>query len=97
MNSMYVWEVKEDAGYDGILWSVLIKDDENALSKIRKEVEYYYSSSIVCESDKQEGLVKIESVVNLDELELDLIHLQPSLSLPFGYQSSIEISRVKVL
>lgn len=32
---MFVYEVRENAGYDGILDRVLIKDDENSLEKVK--------------------------------------------------------------
>lgn len=32
---MYVWELKEAVAYEGNLWSVLIKDDEEVLGKVK--------------------------------------------------------------
>lgn len=32
---MYVWELKEVVAYEGNLWSILIKDDEKALEKVK--------------------------------------------------------------
>ena len=88
---MYVWEVKEDASYDGILWSVLIKDDENSLGKIKKEVIQYYNTSSIFESDKINGIAKINSITNLE----DLLGIQ--MYLPFGRYSTIEVNRVELL
>ena len=35
---MYVWEVRENGGYDGILWSTLIRCYKNSLGKVKKTV-----------------------------------------------------------
>lgn len=34
-DKIYVWELKEAVDYEGNLWSILIKDDEKALEKVK--------------------------------------------------------------
>lgn len=42
---MFVYEVRENAGYDGILDRVLIKDDENALEKVKEALIWMLEST----------------------------------------------------
>ena len=35
---MYVWEVREVIDYEGNLWSILLKDDDNVLGKVKEIV-----------------------------------------------------------
>ena len=35
---MYVWEVREVIDYEGNLWSILLKDDNNVLGKVKEIV-----------------------------------------------------------
>lgn len=37
-DKIYVWELKEVAAYEGNLWSILIKDDEEVLGKVKSFV-----------------------------------------------------------
>lgn len=32
---MYVWEVRENGGYEGVYWSILVKDNDEALEKVK--------------------------------------------------------------
>ena len=36
IDKMYVWEVRENGGYDGIYWTILVKDDSKSLDKVKK-------------------------------------------------------------
>lgn len=35
---MYVWEVREVVDYEGNLWSILLRDDDNVLGKVKEIV-----------------------------------------------------------
>lgn len=42
---MFVYEVRENAGYDGILDRVLVKDDENSLEKVKEALIWMLEST----------------------------------------------------
>jgi len=83
---MYVWEVRENGGYDGILWSVLIKDDEYALDKIKdvviKDLECSSDREILAkqEIDVVQALVSIESYYKVEK-----------------FSTNIEVEKIEVL
>ena len=84
---MYVWEVRENGSYDGILWSVLIMDDDKALEKIKREIVSYYNTSCNCEYTK---FTEVEKVRNLESLE-------EYMRFEFGRYSDIEVIKTMVI
>ena len=84
---MYVWEVRENAGYDGILWSVLIMDDDNALEKIKREIISHYNTSCNC------NYTILTETSNVKSLE----YLEEYMSFEFGRYSDIEVIKTKVI
>lgn len=84
---MYVWEVRENASYDGILWSVLILDDDKALEKIKCEIIKYYNTRCNCE------YTVLTETSNVKSLE----YLEEYMSFEFGRYSDIEVIKTKVI
>lgn len=84
---MYVWEVRENASYDGILWSVLIKDDDKALEKIKCEIIKHYNTNCNCKHTKFTEVEKVRNLESLDEY----------MSFEFGKYSDIEVIKTKVI
>ena len=84
---MYVWEVRENASYDGILWSVLIMDDDKALEKIKSEIISYYNTSCNCKYTEFTETEKVRNLESLDEY----------MSFEFGRYSDIEVIKTKVI
>lgn len=86
MQVMYVWEVRENGGYDGIYWTVLVKDDSEALCKVKKilleNLETEYDWDLLAKS-------QIEPVNNLFELSSDL-------SFEKKY-STLEVKKIQVI
>ena len=84
---MYVWEVRENSSSDGILWSVLIMDDDKALEKIKREIVSHYNTSCNCEFCV---FTDVEKVRNLESLE-------EYMSFEFGRYSDIQVFKYKVI
>ena len=84
---MYVWEVRENASYDGILWSLLIMDDNKALDKIKREIISYYDISCNC---KYTAFTETEKVRSLESLE-------EYMRFEFGTYSDIEVIKTEVI
>lgn len=84
---MYVWEVRENASYDGILWSVLILDDDKALEKIKCEIIKHYNTSCNC------NYTVLTETSNVKRLE----YLEEYMSFEFGRYSDIEVIKTKVI
>lgn len=84
---MYVWEVRENASYDGILWSVLIVDNDKALEKIKREIISHYNTNCNC------NYTILTEVSNVKGLE----YLEEYMSFEFGRYSDIEVIKTKVI
>lgn len=83
---MYVWEVRENGGYEGIYWSTLVKDDEFALKKIKKilidDLSSTYDYDVMAKS-------QIPVVSNLTELP-DYLEFEKK-------YESLEVSKIEVI
>ena len=82
---MFVYEVRENAGYDGILDRVLIKDDENALEKVKEALIWMLELS-----HQPLASITISDVKNMSKLEE--YH-----SFEVGRYTSFDVEKVEVI
>lgn len=82
---MFVYEVRENAGYDGILDRVLIKDDENALEKVKETL-----IGMLEFSHHPLASITISDVKNMSKL--GEYH-----NFEVGYYMSFEVEKVEVI
>lgn len=84
---MYVWEVRVCVQYEGNSWSVLIKDDEKSLDKIKAEVLEQYDVFCYYEDIKREQVGIVSKLDFLEDFQ----------SFKLGIDSKIEVEKVKVI
>lgn len=83
---MYVWEVRENGGYDGIYWTVLVKDDSEALGKIKKILLNHLNDCHDYDLIAKSQITVVESLTELpDYLELEKRY------------DSLEVTKVEVI
>ena len=82
---MFVYEVRENMGYDGIGGRVLIKDDEYSLEKV-KETLIGMLNNVVCPT----VVFSISEVIELSKLG-DYHNFE------VGYFQSFEVLKIKVI
>lgn len=85
-DKMYVWEVREYVDYEGDIWSILIKDDENALEKVKSEILKQYESSCYYEGIKREQTNIVNNLDNLADFQ----------KFKMGMCSQIEVEKIEV-
>ena len=68
----YVWEVRENGGYDGIYWTVLVRDDSEALGKVKKILLDHLNDCHDYELIAKSQIPTVESLTELpDYLEFE--------------------------
>lgn len=68
----YVWEVRENGGYDGIYWTVLVRDDSEALGKVKKTLLDHLNDCHDYELIAKSQIPTVESLTELpDYLEFE--------------------------
>lgn len=82
---MFVYEVRENMGYDGIGDRVLVKDDENALEKVKEAI-----IGMLEFSHQPLASITISDVKNMSKLEE--YH-----SFEVGRYTSFEVEKVEVI
>ena len=82
---MFVYEVRENAGYDGILDRVLIKDDKNSLEKVKEAI-----IGMLEFSHQPLASIVISDVKNMSKLEE--YH-----TFELGYFLSFEVEKIEVI
>lgn len=86
-DKMYVWEVREYVDYEGDIWSILIKDDEHTLEKVKSEIVKQYEFSCHYEDIKREQtniVNKLDSLVDFQKFKM-------------GMCSQIEVEKIEVI
>ena len=84
---MYVWEVREYVDYEGNIWSILIKDDEHALEKIKSEIVKQYRTSCYYEDIRREQINKVNKLESLEDFQ----------KFKTGMCSQIEVEKIEVI
>lgn len=87
MSDLYVWEVREVVYNEGVSWSLLIKDDENSLDKVKEEVIKYYTTNCFYKDIREEQINKIKNLTFLKTTQM----------FEFNPLSDIEIEKVIVI
>ena len=82
---MFVYEVRENMGYDGIGDRVLVKDDENALEKVKEAI-----IGMLEFSHQPLASIVISDVKNMSEIE-------DYHSFELGYFLSFDVEKVEVI
>lgn len=82
---MFVYEVRENMGYDGIGDRVLVKDDENALEKV-KETLIGMLNNVVCPT----------VVFSINEVN-ELSKLEEYHNFEVGYFQRFEVEKIEVI
>lgn len=85
-NKFYVWEVRVNVEYEGNSHSVLIKDDENSLEKIKAEIVELYGMVCYYEDIRREQVSKVDSLQLLEDYQYFKI----------GISSKIEVEKIEV-
>lgn len=86
-DKMYVWEVREYVDHEGDIWSILIKDDEYTLEKVKSEIVKQYESSCYYEDIKREQtniVNKLDSLIDFQKFKM-------------GMCSQIEVEKIEVI
>lgn len=86
-DKMYVWEVRECVDYEGDTWSILIKDDEYSLEKVKSEIMKKYEFSCHYEDIKREQVSRVDSLQLLEDYQY----------FKFGIGSKIEVEKIEVI
>lgn len=84
---MYVWEVREEVDYEGRSWSILVKDDEYALEKIKKEIIKHYNVCCYYKDIREEQVEKVSNLKHLDDFQ----------SFKTSIGSRIEVEKTRVI
>lgn len=86
MNKMYVWEVSHDIQYDGVIRSILIKDDKDTLKKVKEELVFLYNNFCFYEDVKREGLANVDKIKTLGDIQF----------FKLSSDSKIEVEKIEV-
>lgn len=85
-DKMYVWEVRENGGYDGIYWTILVKDDSESLGKVKKVLIEHLNDCPDYDLIAKSKIPVVESLTELpDYLEIEKMY------------DSLEVSKVEVV
>ena len=85
-DKMYVWEVRENGGYDGIYWTILVKDDSEALDKVKGILLTHLNDCYDYDLIAKSKIPVVESLTELpDYLELEKMY------------DSLEVSKIEVI